>query len=246
MLTNSEIEWLADAHPRLIPNKAGSEVKGYLEFVAVYEKDKAKDGFTLLRPGDIPPTGGVTFSGSYRVHIVTSKREGRLPSLRVDDKSLPTDQLQLMNRHFYPRDKSACVCGVVEESRLVAQGLNFKVYIEELAIPFLYGQKYFEKHGVWPWKDYAHGTCGALESYFAEGSPEFVASTIQRLTGIPKDMAKVKAILTSKERPKGHLPCFCDKHDHIRRCHPDAWGGLLKLYNHLRSSEARASFDSLV
>ena len=35
----------------------------------------------------------------------------------------------------------------------------------------------------------------------------------------------IKRALAQKPHMKGHLPCFCEKRDKIRRCHPARWQG---------------------
>ncbi len=46
---------------------------------------------------------------------------------------------------------------------------------------------------------------------------------------------RVQAALQQKSEIKGHTPCFCPKMDHIRRCHPNAWKGILKLREDIKN-----------
>jgi len=227
MLAKNDIEWLATTYPHLVPDSDSKEVKGVIQFIGAY--DATQNKFTLVGTEDDTVPDGVVLSGEYNVVIRENESFERLPKFFVHDAALP----HVASRHFYPRDESACVCGVIEEARLLKGGLNFRLYLEELVIPFLYGQKYYDEYGVWPWRDYAHDTAGALESYLFEGTPEFIPVILKRLRAMP-DWNMVKGILLNKDRPKGHTPCFCPQHDHLRRCHPDALEGIRKLYFDLR------------
>lgn len=227
MLAKDDIKWLAIAHPRLQPSDDGKRVEGSIQFTGAYSQKL--DKFTLVGSGDTAIQDGVVISTEYRVTIRENENIERLPKLFIHDNALP----HIANRHFYPQDESACVCGVIEEARRLKQGFSFTLYLEELVVPFLYGQKYYDDHGVWPWRDYAHDTAGALEAYFFDGAPEFIPEILKRLS-VTQDWTRIKKFLLNKDQPKGHLPCFCVKQDHFRRCHPDALAGLRKLYTDIK------------
>ncbi|RIK82250.1 hypothetical protein DCC62_00465 [candidate division KSB1 bacterium] len=230
MLSKNDVEWLIATYPQLTPNSDGTQVQGVLPFVGAY--DKASNKFTLIDPNDSSVHSGIVLFGSYTVSIEKNTEPDRLPRLYVHDDAL----LHVADRHFYPATKSACVCGIVEEARFLTEGFDFKKYLEEFVIPFLYGQKYYAKFSEWPWRDYAHDTAGVLESYFLAGAAEFLPMTLKRLRAMTFDWERVKNILKSSKRPKGHLPCFCKRHDHIRRCHPDAWEGIKRLYEDIHKN----------
>ena len=233
MLADSDAEWLAIVHPGLIPNADGTQVEGTIDFTGSY--DVQTDQFTLVVPDDPIQLVGLVLSASYSISIKKSVNPVALPKFYVHDGAIRHDA----TRHFF-RDESACVCGVSEEARFVADGFNFKRYIEEYAIPFLYGQTYYDKHGKWPWPEYAHDTAGILESYLANGSIELLSPTLQRLQAMI-DWKQVKSILLCRNRPKGHIRCFCATHDLVRRCHPEAWRGLMKLHADLRQAHLTLS-----
>ena len=222
-----EINWLTTAYPRLQLSDTGESVTGIIQFTGAYHRERNE--FTLVGSGDKSTPDGTVISGEYQITINENKNTERLPKLFVHDDTLP----HIANRHFYPRDGSACVCGVIEEVRFMKQGFDFKLYLEEFVVPFLFGQKYYDEHKAWPWRDYAHDTAGALESYFFEGTVEFIPEILVRLNAMP-DWTRVKNFLLHKDSPKGHLPCFCVKQDNLRRCHPNALAGLRKLYTDIK------------
>src|SRR6266699_2415328 len=61
------------------------------------------------------------------------------------------------------RDGSACVCVKQVEKQKFPPGSPLLVYVEELAIPYLYGLSRYDQDGKWPWGDYSHGSLGLLE-----------------------------------------------------------------------------------
>lgn len=228
MLTNNDIQWLAKTYPTLIPNIDRTHIEGVLDFAGAYNKKENR--FTLVGSDYVDNLSSIYLSGSYKISIKKNNDTNRLPKLHLRDVAF----LYTADRHFYPADESACVCGVLEESIFMSKGFDFKTYLEEMAIPFMYGQLYYDKYKKWPWRDYAHDTPGILESYFFHGKVELIPVTLERLRAISKHWQKTKSILRYKSIPKGGLTCFCSKHDQIKKCHPDALNGLKKLYTDLK------------
>src|ERR1700727_2238404 len=42
---------------------------------------------------------------------------------------------------------------------------QIRAFLEQLVIPFLYGQVFYSSKNRWPWAEYAHGATGILEAY---------------------------------------------------------------------------------
>lgn len=232
LLTDTDLAWLRRAYPDLHPNGDGTEVRGVLGFTAAY--DAATNGFSIIRsPGDTPP--GLTLSGSYDVLIkdIADMQAKRwlFPRLYIQDEGFPFSPA----RHCTV-GKSGCLCGSSEEVALLRQGYLFPKFLEELCVPFLYAQAYYDRDGHWPWPDYDHDILGVLQSYLVSGSLESLEFTLWWSLNGGATWPWIRAILRSKKRPQGHMPCFCEKGAPIRNCHPEAWEGLKKLYADVHAS----------
>lgn len=232
LLTQAELDWLRTAYPTLTPNEDNTEIRGEIAFTAAY--DAVSGQFSIVRPNAVEPPG-LILTGTYDILIkdVVKMETGRwlLPRLYLQDEAFPF----CAERHFYV-GRGACLCGPSEEAAILKNGYFFQQYLEELCIPFLYGQRYYDLHAQWPWPHYDHDTLGALESYLATGSPESIQFTLSWSLNAYATWPWMRAILSSKKRPKGHMPCFCDKGAPIRNCHPAAWEGLKKLYADVHAS----------
>lgn len=225
MLTVKDSVWLVDTYPGLSANPERTMVEGLLTFSAAYDKQTGQ--FAIARVTNPQPIG-VAISESYRIKII-SRGESSFPLLYLDENQVrPTP-----DRHFN-LNKSACVCGLMEEASFLREGFNFPRYLEERVVPFLYEQSYYDQYREWPWGEYAHDATGHLESYSLAGSIEFLPLMLERLKLLP-EWKNIRSTLVGP-LPKGHMPCFCPKHNRIRNCHPEAWHGLRKLYEDVRHS----------
>lgn len=233
LLPPAERDWLGAAYPKLACNDANTEIRGEITFRAAYDSTSAQ--FSIVRPHAAEPQG-IILSGTYDILIkdveTTEKGRCRFPRLYIQDDKFPF----CAERHFYV-GKGACLCGPSEEAAILKQGYFFQQFLEELCIPFLYGQRYYDIYAQWPWPYYDHDTVGVLQSYLANGNLESIQVTLRSLN-IYATWPWMRAILTSKKRPKGHMTCFCKKGAPIRNCHPDAWEGLKKLYADVCASGA--------
>jgi hypothetical protein len=233
LLNHAELGWLRIAYPKLAPNEDNTEIRGEISFAATYHAASAL--FSIVRPNaaELP---GLFLSGTYNIlikDVVTMEKARWLfPRLYIQDDAFPF----CAERHFYA-GKAACLCGPSEEAALLKKGYFFQQYLEELCIPFLYGQCYYDLHAQWPWPDYDHDTLGVLQSYLASGNLESIQFTLGWFLNGRATWPTMRAILSSNKRPKGHMPCFCAKGAPIRNCHPEAWEGLKKLYADVHSGE---------
>jgi hypothetical protein len=220
MLKERDEQWLCDTHPALV--QVGPVVAGAIEFKASY--DEQGNIFVIHGNGVTGQEGAVTLSGSFQIRIEerTDKSTSRLPALYVQGVD-PTD-----DRHFNQQDKSACLCIPFEEDEFFQPEFQFRVFLERLVIPFLYGQIFYSSRGRWPWTEYAHGATGILEAY-SKICDQNRATECLRLLAQDRGWPRIKSALRQNPQIKGHTPCFCPKMDHIRRCHPGALKGALRL-----------------
>ncbi|MFA5127245.1 MAG: hypothetical protein WC465_04605 [Patescibacteria group bacterium] len=227
MISDQDKDWLSKYYPGLIVS--GKEISGDIEFVANYNKDT--DQFSILYNGTPDSIDGLKLSGKFSVIISerTNKASSDLPALIVKNIDTTTD------RHFNQMDKSACLCSPLEEGEYLLPEFSFKLFLEELVIPFLYGQVFYDKNGKWPWSEYSHGAVGILESYLDISDASKARASIEKLR-YDTNWPRVEQVLKQKSYIKGHTPCFCPKADQIRRCHPKAWQGINKLKNDIKDS----------
>lgn len=222
MLSKQDKDYLQTAHSSLKLSDDERLITGTISFDAVYDNSKSQDPFTIISVGDTGTYTGERFSGSFKISI----RLNGFPRLVISE-NLPKEA----RRHFYTDSDElvGCVCGPIEEFRFM-QNFNLRDYLETLVIPFLYGQLYFDVHQLWPFPAYGHNTVGLLESYYLADGTEFREHFLDKLRLQKADWDVLEPILYGQNKPRGHMQCFCPKHDFIRRCHPDAWEGVKKLY----------------
>lgn len=222
-----ELDWLTQAYPGL--KVTDGNVTGLIEFKASY--DSWSGLFTIVVMGNSRTEVDSLLSGSYQVRIEgPHDRSSRiLPLLYIEGVAKVAD------RHINQTDLSACLCSPLETDEFLYPTFSFQKFLEELVIPFLYGQVFFETHGRWPWPDYAHGATGLLEAYSRNSDPSKATECIEHLS---RDVswAIIKSMLIRQKEIKGHTPCLCSKHDQIRRCHPEAWSGIRHLQRDVQSS----------
>jgi hypothetical protein len=224
MLRESNEQWLRDNHPGLIPS--GHGVAGAIELAASYNEES--NTFLICGDGVTDQTGAVALSGTFEIRIEerSDKSSSRLPALYVQGVDPTAD------RHFNQQDKSACLCIPFEEDEFFQPEFQFRTFLEQLVIPFLYGQIFYSSRGHWPWTEYAHGATGILEAYSKIRYQYRAAECLHRLAR-DRDWPRIQSALRQKPHIKGHTPCFCPKMDQIRRCHPDALKGVLRLQQDL-------------
>jgi hypothetical protein len=224
MLKESDEQWLRQTHPALVP--AGCAVAGIIEFTASYNQQDNR--FVIVGEQARDQIGAVTLSGAFQVRIEerTDKSISRLPALYVQGIDPSSD------RHFSQRDESACLCSPFDEDDFLQPEFQFPAFLEELVIPFLYGQLYYSSRGHWPWTEYAHGATGILEAYSKISDPNRAEECLRQLAQ-DGSWPRIRSALRQKPYLKGHTPCFCTKMDQIRRCHPSALVGALRLQKDL-------------
>jgi hypothetical protein len=226
MLTASDEEWLRHNYSGLQPSEGA--VSGTITFTASYDRDTNK--FYIL--SDEIPDGAtsIVLSGSFQIRIEerTDKSTSQLPALYVQGIN------PIPERHFGQADKSACVCSPFDEQDFLKPELQFRAFLEQLVIPFLYGQLFYSSENRWPWPEFSHGATGILEAY-SKISNASRATDCLRLLAQDKNWRNICSALQQKPHIKGHILCFCEKPDQIRRCHPDALEGARRLQQDLRA-----------
>ncbi len=229
MLVGRESEaWLQENYPGLAVTENG--LSGTIEFRATYDKDA--NYFVVLPRGFSATITGVVLSCKFDITITerTDKTLSELPALHVQGVE------PIIGRHFGQQDYSACLCSLFVEPEYLRPTFQFRRYFEELAVPFLYGQEFFNQFSQWPWEQFEHGGTGLLESYFDVNADETVRC-IEKLAAtsewsVIRRMLKQRAI-------SGRSNCVCRKPKQMWRCHNKALRGLKRLHQEVRRRAIR-------
>jgi hypothetical protein len=227
VLQDADKQWLARRYPGLTTD--GDGVRGAIEIDATYHAESGQ--FQNLADGGEDTVGGLRLAGEFSIEIRARSDivYSRLPALYVAGIEATAD------RHFSQQDKSACLCSPLEEDDFLFPNFNFQKFLEQLVVPFLYGQLFHSKEAYWPWTEYAHGATGLLESYLRVRDPTKAQACLNKLALDVKNWPRIRSALKQRGPIKGHTPCFCGKMDVIRRCHPEAWKGIRDLHEHITS-----------
>ena len=226
MLNTGDKEWLNKRHPGLISD--AESIKGEIAFSAAYNSQTGR--FLILDDSESDASGGLVMSGAFTIKIEErhKKSSSSLPSLRVRYVE------PIADRHFNQSNGIACLCSPLEEDEFLRPAFQFKRFLQELVIPFLYGQLFYSLYKRWPWPEYAHGATGLLESYAKSPSQTHVEECLRQLK-LDASWARVKAALLQKSSIQGHTQCFCPKKDLMRRCHPNALRGVQMLQRDIKA-----------
>ena len=107
-------------------------------------------------------------------------------------------------------------------------GARLLTFVEDLAIPYLYGLSYVDEFGKWPWGEYSHGGLGILEYYAdnpaqdAKQEFEGVLTSLRADGGWPGYHKQLR-------KPSSKRLCICGSGKAFGRCHRQAWHGLRSL-----------------
>lgn len=234
MVNATDLDWLREKYPTLKLTATGG-VSGQVGFSATYNRQQ--NVFQILYPGDDDVTGGLLLAGTFDVSIEERGKDensaSRLPALRIAVLTKNSD------RHIGP-DDSACLCSPFAERDFFTPEFVFKTYFEQLVIPFLYGQLYYEKERDWPWDDYSHGNLGVLEAYSPAAKRADVEECLRQLRRDTATWPRVRAALTQHRAISDSSPCICKWHYRMSKCHPEALRGLQQLRLDLRSMHVKA------
>lgn len=230
MLTEHDKKWLFDNYPYLSCSEDDG-ISGMVTFKATYNKDINR--FLILRDYIENTVGGLELGGTFTINIkeTTDKNLSQLPSLYIEGVD------PIANRHIneIPNNHRACLCSPFVEDQYITPTFNFKRYFEELIIPFLYGQLFYDQEKHWPWEDLSHGSIGLLESYLKINNPTKAKECLEKLPRDSKNWKKIKILLAQKTAIKGHTLCFCQSIAKIRDCHIIAWKGAEKLRQDIKN-----------
>lgn len=174
--------------------------------------------------------GAVVRRDSFSIRLAAHNGNSRLPALReVGGRSRAIVQKHgfedVRALHQNLSDGTACVCVKQEETARFPPGARLLTFIEQLAIPYLYGLSYVDELGKWPWGEYSHGGLGLLEYYAdnpAQDAKEDLAEVLASLKA-DSDWADYHKQL---RKPSSKRACICGSGKAFGKCHRRAWQGL--------------------
>lgn len=224
MLTKEDEKWLQDNYPEL--KFEDNKISGNINFTATYNKDTGR--FLVIKDSVEDGVGGLRLSGNFPITIRerTVTPYSKLPAVHVQGID------RIPNRHFNQSDSSACLGTPLEEKKFYTPALNFPRFLEELVIPFLYGQVYYTSHEAWPWFDYDHGGIGLLQSYSRTRETPTQPLIKELLLYLESDDAKwplYKDVLLLPRPSK--RPCPCGSKEKLKDCH----SGIIEGINQLKA-----------
>jgi len=139
----------------------------------------------------------------------------------------------LRSLHCNPHNETACVCVKQEEKLKFPSGSSLVHYLRTLAIPYLYGLSFYDEQGCWPWKEYSHGGIGLLE-FYADDPTDLTKENIEEVAASFRAEDQWKEYAKQIRKPSANRGCVCGSGKPFRKCHADAWMGVLRLVADLK------------
>lgn len=199
-------------------------VEGILTMQAVYDGERIDENFQVKITAQNP--------NSHRIPALY-ETGGRTKA--IAEKYAIVDLRAL---HYNPNDETACVCVRQEEKYKYPPGSDLLTFIENLAVPYLYGLTFYDQHQRWPWGDYAHGSLGLLEFYADEPIEQNEEDVNDVLTAIRKEI-NWKDYHKQIRNPNEKKACVCGSGKPFGTCHEKVCAGL----NHLRGELNRLGMN---
>lgn len=238
VISDNDLPWLNQLYPELkLTNE--NTVTGNLKFKATY--CASSNFFQIIYPDSENSIGGIEIDDNYNLTIKAREPSNptglKLPAVLIDKGRFEL----IEDRHINDFDKSACLCGPVEEQLFISNGYTLQGFIEKLVVPFLYEQTFFSLYDEWPWGEYGHGAIGALESYLENKNGILFESIISNLLN-DSNWQRLKQLLTGKNGIKGHFDCYCGSGAPIRNCHANDLSRLNKIKSELAKNPEIINF----
>jgi hypothetical protein len=209
--TVEEMQMIAERYPQLRLTESGV-VEGVFDLHAIFAGEERKDAFAVrITPPDDPDGMPSLTETGGRTGMIATKHGLR----------------DLADLHRNPNG-TACLCVKQDEPNRFPKGASLAHFIEELAVPYLFGLSHFDGNGKWPWPYYGHGVLGIAEYYSDAGSapsPENIATTLDLL----KQDSAWREFSRQIRKPSAMRRCVCGSRKPISRCHARVWAAVQKL-----------------
>lgn len=190
MLIEEQIEEVLDSYNRLSYNSANNSLVGEL----------------FLPDGD-----------SYEVNIELGNYPNLFPTVYETGGRIP----KKMDRHIYP-DSGSCCFTTRAKSQILLKTIikSLLNFIDEILIPYLENNSYYEINKKYFTEEYSHGKYGIIEGY-------------KDILQIDDTIKVAKAIVRAVKNKKliVHQNCYCGSGKRLRKCYRGKHlNNLRKLY----------------
>ena len=180
---------------------------------------------TLVKGGlsfEASREGLPTISGRFDIELAVPEKYPKvLPRARETGGAVDPDY-----GHINP-DGTLCLAAPVEARVIFSERESLLGFVNLLVVPYLYGYRYWKKHGRHPFGERPHGGEGIVQYYEEE----------LRLDNCVAVLSAVSFLLEHGYR--GHLDCPCGSGFKVRDCHGRA---LLKLHGHHTKNTLKYDF----
>lgn len=161
--------------------------------------------------GEIPVQSKNSIYGIFDCTIVLDKNYPYVfPAVFENSGKIPKNADRHVNR-----DGSLCLCAPQKAILLAKQGIKISEFYNELLIPYLASQIYYEKKKIWPGGEYSHGIEGEIEFFFDYFN-------LKRR----EDLFKVLKCFLENTKSKKKTLCFCGSMLNLKKC---CWNKLTHL-----------------
>ena len=228
LITNDDLDWLEIHYPGMVYIPSKNILRGCLWFRMVY---CPVDDICVVNPEcSADFAGSIFIEDAYELDIELNDLQSwavvRETAGRIKWSANKWGR-ELSDVHVYS-DDSLCLCPKPEEKLRFPSGFTLHDFLNNLLIPYLFYQSYFEKHGAELWKGSSHGDLGILESYRKQNFPNTQLIMVVETYIASLSSETIKLIVNGKE-PDRHMLCPCRSRRKFRDCHSIGFDGLIRL-----------------
>jgi len=149
ILTNKDLGLLKDNYSSLKINVSNNSIVGSISFDLTYKDKRIKD--------------------TYQIEILLTCGENSiLPTVKeIDNKIIKMakrKKIEIDDLHLNSKDGTLCLIIPPKEKLRYPNGFNLQEFLDHIQ-EHLYWVSYFDRYGVQPWKEQAHGIDGYIELY---------------------------------------------------------------------------------
>ena len=216
VFSDDEIVAVKAKYPRLERTGPGT-IEGVLNMEADFNGKVIVDDFTIKMTATNPNSDRVP-----ALYEIGGRTQAIAKKLSLQD---------LRTLHLNP-DGTACVCVKQLEKQKFPPGSDLMVFVENLAVPYLYWLASYEQNREGPWGDYAHGGLGLLEFYSEDTSLQTPEDIREVLPTFRRELNWVEYHKQIR-KPSGEKMCLCGSGKIFRVCHKKAWQGTVRLHGEL-------------